>query len=435
MKSLIMCHWKEAREALDNPGREGQHLIKTASIYRYDRRLQFYLYCRLRMDILKIVQPDPVGERGDQVEKGILEKIKSIPIKTDAHGREGRASLSNLHIAVATLRDLHMQKDGNAGRIDSIQFDNDLVDMLQRQDQLNGKGRKLESAFQEVESEVSLAISTAKGTFVGENDRLPRILLYIRTSAAILHERSSREIERSKPPAVTSKPLATSYRARGHTSHSGLSMNLSEDYEVGHPRITEGAGDGSLDENSDFDVLVDESNLYPEALVHTALATTNAAIKEGKTGPHCTWCGSLTCPSNDGNQCSLVWVNNRTGVVVLSTRKFGMLKHTSGTAYEAALAEAREHGVLHGAAPKDLEEFTGLVDQSVVFYKDRDYQYQQSRAQTANPYPPRQDARQPGGYQNGSAYPPAQRAQYPQTGGGRMSNGNSPYAAFNPRNN
>ena len=86
MKALIMSHWKEAREARDNPGREGQHLIKTASVYRADRRLQFYLCCRLRMDIPKIVQPDPVGERGDQIEKGILEKIKNIPIKPDAHG-------------------------------------------------------------------------------------------------------------------------------------------------------------------------------------------------------------------------------------------------------------------------------------------------------------------------------------------------------------
>ena len=195
-------------------------------------------------------------------------------------------------------------------------------------------------------------------------------------------------------------------------SHSGLGMNLNSDYDGGErPRITEGNPDEDVHDDLDFDELVDEGNLYPMTLVYTSIATAKAAAKEGKIGPHCTWCGSLTCPSNEGNQCTLVWINNRTGAVVLSTRKFGMLKHTSGTAYEAALAEAREHGVLRDAAPKDLEEFGSLVEQSVSFYKDRDYQYQQSRAQAPNSYPPRQNARQPGGYQNGSAYPPAQRGQ------------------------
>ena len=96
MKALVMTHWKEAREATGDPERKGQHLIRTASIYKADRRIQFYLYCRLRMDIFKIVQPDPVGERGDQIEKGILEKIKAIRIRPDAQffsvfgGRSGK---------------------------------------------------------------------------------------------------------------------------------------------------------------------------------------------------------------------------------------------------------------------------------------------------------------------------------------------------------
>jgi hypothetical protein len=336
-----------------------------------------------------------------------------------------------------------MQKEGNTGSVDLIQFDNDLHDMLQRQDQINGEGRKLECAFNKVESEVILALHMAKGTSAGE-DRLLRILLYIRTSSAILpswehHEtgrsshswehgetdceteesrehgetdgetgRSSQsweqseserlapsweeyeaegptpswehcESERSKqswehnetgrssPPPTPAKQTLTSVWAREHTSHSKLKMNLSEDYESRQPRSWD---------NVDFDVLVDEQELYPEALVHTSKAAMRVATTGRNTGPHCTWCGSRTCSSRDGNQCPLVWINNRTGAVVLSTRKFGMLKHTSGTAYEAAFAEARQRGVLRDAAPQDLDEFRGLVEQSVEFYKDRDYQYQ-----------------------------------------------------------
>jgi hypothetical protein len=120
MKALIMSHWKTAREYR---GTTGKHLIQSAMLYPKEKRIQFFLYCRLRMDLFKIINPDPIGERGDRVERGILAKIKAVQLKPDIHKRTGRASLSNLHIAVATLRDLHRQKNDNAGVINEMEFD------------------------------------------------------------------------------------------------------------------------------------------------------------------------------------------------------------------------------------------------------------------------------------------------------------------------
>jgi hypothetical protein len=110
-----------------------------------------------------------------------------------------------------------------------------------------------------------------------------------------------------------------------------------------------------------------------------------------------------------------------------------MLKQASGPGYDAAYKEALENGVLRGASAKDLEEFKNLVDESMRFYEARDEQYRESKAQAPTPFPPRQDSRQPGGYQNGSSYPSMQRNMWPNAGQPRVSAGTSPYAAFNPR--
>jgi hypothetical protein len=189
-------------------------------------------------------------------------------------------------------------------------------------------------------------------------------------------------------------------------------------------------GTQTVDDECDDNMIYE--GRYPTSLVNTAVAV----LEEVKPGPLCTWCGSRSCASVvKGNQCTLVWINNRTGVTLLSTRKFGMLKQASVPGYEAAFKEALENGVLRGAPAKDLEEFKSLVDESMRFYEARDEQYRESRAQTPNPYPPRQDARQPGGYQNGSAYPSGQRNMWPNAGQQRTMAGTSPYAAFNPRSN
>ena len=47
---------------------------------------------------------------------------------------------------------------------------------------------------------------------------------------------------------------------------------------------------------------------------------------------------------------------------MLSTLKFGLLKHTSEVAFTAAFQEAMDHGMLQGAAQKDILEFVELVD-------------------------------------------------------------------------
>ena len=101
---------------------------------------------------------------------------------------------------------------------------------------------------------------------------------------------------------------------------------------------------------------------------------------------------------------------------MLSTLKFGLLKHTSEVAFTAAFQEAMDHGMLQGAAQKDILEFVELVDQSVKFYVERDHAYQESKRSNTNPYRPTQDAR--GGYQNGSAYPTQQPARTFNGGGG-----------------
>ena len=85
---------------------------------------------------------------------GILAKVNVMQTKADDYGRTGRASLSNLHISVATLRDLRSQKKGHEGHIDEEQLRDDVQAMLRRHDVANGKLSKLEQAYREVETEV-----------------------------------------------------------------------------------------------------------------------------------------------------------------------------------------------------------------------------------------------------------------------------------------
>jgi hypothetical protein len=70
---------------------------------------------------------------------GILAKVNVMQMKADAYGRTGRTSLSNLHISVATLRDLRSQKKGHEGHIDEEQLRDDVQAMLRRHDVANGK--------------------------------------------------------------------------------------------------------------------------------------------------------------------------------------------------------------------------------------------------------------------------------------------------------
>ena len=169
-------------------------------------------------------------------------------------------------------------------------------------------------------------------------------------------------------------------------------------------------------------------------MVHQAMALTQSQPAPGKAGDHCIWCGSTTCTFLTNNQCKLVYTN-RAGVTMLATRKFGLLKQTSNTAFEAAFKEASELGALKGAAAKDIEEFRNLVDQSVQYYDARDEQYQLTRAQSNNtPYTPArqystQDVKQPGGYQNGSNYPPSSFSMG-NRGGNSGRPHTSPYAAY-----
>jgi hypothetical protein len=113
---------------------------------------------------------------------------------------------------------------------------------------------------------------------------------------------------------------------------------------------------------------------------------------------------------------------------LLSTLKFGLLKHTSEVAFTAAFQEAMDHGMLQGAAQKDILEFVELVDQSVKFYVERDHAYQESKRSNTNPYKPSQDAR--GGYHNGSSNPP----QFPRVynGGGGPNPNASKFQAYAP---
>ena len=453
MKALIMSYWKQAREYT---GDKGKHLIQSAMLYPKDKRVQFFLYCRLRMDLFKIIHPDPIGERGDRVEKGILAKIKAVQLRPDMHKRPGRASLSNLHIAVATLRDLHRQKNGNAGEIDEMEFDTDVEAMLQRHDQANKKGRLVERAFRDVESEVMLARQTARGVRdgrEGDNETMDEILMYIRSSATA----QVRVHEDDTPPAQETQERQHGWQKghRGsktkgyHVNHIGEASHVDDDEDGyihhSHPGLgealmieeaarTESFAHSSEDQHDQDTV---DKGRYPIALVHTAMAVSIAQEEQGKPLTYCTWCGARTCQSVviKGNQCQLVWLNTRTGAALLSTRKFGLIKHTSEAAFNAAFQEAQDHGMLQGAAQKDIQEFMELVDQSVKFYIERDNAYQESRRNNTNPYRPPQDARQEarGGYHNGSSYPPAPPAARPSYGGyPGQNNQTSRFQAFAP---
>jgi len=442
LKSLFTSHWQQAREFSGDPRTRGRHLLVSASIYRMDKRLQMLLYCRLRLDICKLIRPDPVGETGDQVERGILSKIKAVGVQPDIYQRSGRASLSNLYVAISALRELHRQKNGEARIIDDIQFDYDVEDMLQRHDRSHGSN--LTENYREVIGAVMLAQRAHEGAY---RDKIDEALIYIRTSAHHKPE-ACRIVPEATPAPNTKTPTSTAhnhgYRNRGrhHINHAMQSLSLHNEYEQESViEYSRGETKDDIAEEEDWDEIVARSEGYPQAILHTALATAVSAeeAKGGKPSVYCIWCGSTSCQSATGRQCTLVWQNNRTGVITLSTRKFGLLKNLTPDGFSTAMTRACEQGALRGVAPKDLDEFHNLVDQSVAFYQERNDAIEANRGPT-NQQPsqyPRQDARETRpqqGYQNGSAYPP----RYNNNTGGGFRQGNntsSPYAAYNPRGN
>jgi hypothetical protein len=85
---------------------------------------------------------------------GIFAKVNVVQIKADAYGYTGRVSLSCLHAAASTLRNLQRQQKGYEGHIDEEQLSYDVETMLRRHDVGNGKWSKVEQAYREVETEV-----------------------------------------------------------------------------------------------------------------------------------------------------------------------------------------------------------------------------------------------------------------------------------------
>jgi hypothetical protein len=314
--------------------------------------------------------------------------------------------------------------------------------MLQRHDLANRKGKLVERAYRDVENEVILARQTARGVrdnSEDDNERLNEILVYIRTSSAI----QSLVHEEETPPASDYHEPTPARKAGGyHVNHMGEASHLDEGEEGYEYNQTAGVAEALMEAaqrkesptqlNEELiDQEVMDKGKYPIALVHTAMAVSIAQEEPGKPLIHCTWCGARTCQSVlvKGNQCQLVWTNTRTGAALLSTRKFGLLKHTSEVAFTAAFQEAMEHGMLQGAAQKDILEFVELVDQSVKFYVERGHAYQESKRSNTNPYRPPQDAR--GGYHNGSAYPTQPPARMYNGGGGPNTNA-SRFQAYVP---